>query len=83
MVQNNKMIMINAWNLLGFHLVKFLQEGRIIDIKYSHDYIFTALFLLRLDGMTRNLVRHIDKARIYLDKNFWHFCDKNKFRFAP
>jgi hypothetical protein len=67
-IQDTKIMVTIAWNVLRFHLVEALPKGRRFNAEYYRDTILTQLIRLRPQAGERNLVIHADNAKSKGDK---------------
>jgi hypothetical protein len=71
-----------TWNVLGFHLVEALPNGRHCNAEYYRDNILTELIRLRPQAGERNLVIHADNANPHTAQRCHTFCAENGLRLA-
>jgi histone-lysine N-methyltransferase SETMAR len=71
-----------AWNVLRFHLVDTLPNGRRFNAEYYRDNILTQLIRLRPQAGERNLVIHADNASRHSAQKYRTFCAENGLQLA-
>jgi histone-lysine N-methyltransferase SETMAR len=81
-VQDRKIMVIIAWNPLGFPLIVALPKGCTFNTEYYHDNILAPLTQLQPEDDRRKLVVHADNARAHTAHKCRTFCEENGLRLA-
>jgi hypothetical protein len=81
-IQDEKIMVIIAWNTLGFPLVVALTKVRTFNAEYYRDNILAALTQLEPEDDGRKLVVHADNARTHAGQKCGTFCEENGLRLA-
>jgi hypothetical protein len=66
MIQDRIIMVVIAWNPLGFPLIVALPEGRTFNAEYYRDNILAALTQFQPEDDGRKLVVHTDNARTHI-----------------
>jgi histone-lysine N-methyltransferase SETMAR len=86
MIQSRKSFVTMAWNPDGFHLIKALAKGMMLNSTYYIHEILTPLldwYKARFGVAQQNLVIHTDNAHSHIAKVIFDFCKKNEITAAP
>jgi histone-lysine N-methyltransferase SETMAR len=81
-MQNSKMMVIIAWNPLGFHWLDALPKANTMNAEYDRVNILTEFLSLRPQVDERRLVIHADNSRPHTAGKYRAFCEENRLRLA-
>jgi hypothetical protein len=81
-IQDQKRMIIIAWNPFGFHLLDELPKGNTFNAEYHHLNILIGFlpFRSQVDGM--RFVIHADNARSHIARKCQAFYEEKWLRFA-